>query len=357
MPSKKCLEHIEKRLAEKQNKKKKKVKKPLTEEQKFKKELRRREKISKTVRKKIADRIEKARRDGFRAYIKKRRAEIRERKRQEEKEKRRLKKEKEKLRNKKKPGPHKKPGPKPKRKKKVAPKPPKPRVTYNYKIVSCRNGKQNKFVGKYKTIEDAYEKFNELKENKVIFPRTTKNFGALENSLDEYLLIERSDSDNSVLRNEYGKLVEQTLNTEGWIVADKFRYYQEETFSIFGFDKRSERKTFQWIYDNMLYYGIDTKFDFKRVLVYKNKVIFKYDDDYMDIIICKCYSDAVRFYNMMQEWAKKDKSKQILFVGDYSELSERRTKLEEEIMRFTGWTKEKTQMNTTSFYRSQKKPI
>ena len=40
-----------------------------------------------------------------------------------------------------------------------------------YKIISCRNGTQNKFVGRYRTIEEAYDAFEELKRNDVKLQR------------------------------------------------------------------------------------------------------------------------------------------------------------------------------------------
>ena len=367
MPSKKCLEHIAKRLAEKENgkRKRKKSKKPLTEEQKLKREMRRRAKISKTVRKKIKDKIEKARRDGYREWLKKKRAEIKERKKIEEREKKKEKKRKLKekealyrIKHRKKPGRKKKPGPKPKKKKKVAPKEPKVKLSYNYKIISCRNGKQDMFIGKYKTIQDAYEHFNYLKDNNnPTFPVLVTNSERMLNSINEYILIEKSDDANTFLRNEYGKLVEQKLNIPGWIVLDKFRYYKEETFGIFDYNVKSERKTFNWIYDNLLYDGIETKLDFKRVILYRNKIIFKDDNGYIDIVMCKCESDAVRFYNLLQEKVKKDKNKQILFLGDYGILGphdETRNKLESEIQERTGWSLYKVRLRSTSKYITKK---
>lgn len=361
MPSKKCLEHIAKRLAEKESGKRKKRKKKkyseLTDEQKEKKEMLRRQRISRTVRKKMKDNFEKKRRAGYRAWLKEKHAEMRKRdaklKREKEKEKKRRHLESLKKRKyKKKPGKHKKPGPKPK-KKVIVPKVPRPKVEYNYKIVSCRNGVQNKFIGKYKTIEDAYDHFKYLKEhNDVIFPVEATNFNTLENSIDEYVLIEKSNEE-SIMRNEFGKLVEQVTNQEGWRVLDKCRYKKEETFGVYGFNVRNDRKTFEWIYYNLLYLNINSRLDFKRVFTYKNKVIFKDDNSYLDIVFCKCPSDAVRMYNLLQTWVKRDKSKQIIFLGDCSERGERKKKLEQELMEFTGWSKKKIQMSSTSYYNKK----
>ena len=49
---------------------------------------------------------------------------------------------------------------------------------FSYKIISCKNGKQNKLVGKYRYVEDAYEELNKLKEKSknVIFPMFSSGF-------------------------------------------------------------------------------------------------------------------------------------------------------------------------------------
>ena len=214
------------------------------------------------------------------------------------------------------------------------------------------------FIGKYKTVQDAYEMFNYLKDEvKPVFPVLVTNSEMMLNSIDEYILIEKSDEPNTFLRNEYGKLVEQKINIPGWVILDKFRYYKEETFGIFGYNMRNERKTFTWIYDNLLYDGIDTRLDFKRIILYRNKVIFKDNNGFIDIIICKCESDAVRFYNLLQEKVKKDKSKQILFLGDYGSLGphdELRNSIENDIQERTGWSLYKVRLRSTSKYITKK---
>jgi hypothetical protein len=70
----------------------------------------------------------------------------------------------------------------------------------------------------------------------------------------------------------------------------------------------------------------------------------------MDIIFCKNESDAIKFYNLLETYIKRDKVKQVVFVGNYSELSPKRKKLEDELMEITGWTRKKIQMKNTSYY-------
>lgn len=221
-----------------------------------------------------------------------------------------------------------------------------------YKIISCRNGKQNKLIGKYRNIEDAYIKFNELKKNddKVIFPSFVTGVNRLENSIDEYVIIEKNSKESSVLRNEYGKLIEHKTNQEGWTIIDKYRYLREETFWVFGYDKKKERKTFMWILSNIILNGIETKYDHKNILTYKNKLIIKDSEGYIDIVFCKNISDAIRFYNMVERYVKKHKYKQIFFIGDFSTFNEKRKKLENELVELTGWTLRKIRMKNSSFF-------
>lgn len=316
-------------------------------------------KKSKTSNKRKAA-FERRRRKGYNKYIRQKRKEKKKREEAEKKakEKARLKKEKERLKekNKKPVGRPKKRGPKKKRKRKteIIKKSPGRHalLPFNYKIISCRNGIQNKFIGKYRTIEDAYNVFNELKFNdkNIIFQSVITGDDKMKNSVDEYIIIEKTDSKPNVLRNEYGKLVEQNVNKDGWVIIDKFRYKREETFWVYGYNSKNDRKTFLWVYNNLVVNDSDG-FNFKRVFLYKNKLIIKDDIENIEMVLCKDVSDAVRMYNKIEEWVKIDKNKQILFLGDFSDIGDRRRKLEDELIKLTGWSKKKVQMKTTTYYQ------
>ena len=309
--------------------------------------------------------FERRRRKGYKAYLKRKHKEMAEREREEKKrkEKERKKKEKERLKRleekKKRPvGRPKKRGPKKKRKKKIEKIPqkvgPKFQKPYSYKIISCRNGVQNKFIGRYRDIKEAYAVFNALKtqDNNVIFPSNITGIHQIENSIDEYILIEKNeDKTSTLLRNEYGKFVEQTTNKNGWIIIDKFRYKREEEFWVYGYNSKNDRKTFLWIYNNLVISDLYDNLDFKRIFLYKNKIVIKNDANEIELVLCKDESDAVRFYNKTEEWIKRDKVKQVLFMGDYSSISDRRRKLEDELIALTGWTKKKVQMKNNTYYR------
>lgn len=335
-----------------------------------KKELARRKKISR-YRKRV---IKERRKRGYREWLKLKRREIRKRetKKRHEKEKEKLRKQKERLKllklKKKKPiGRPKKRGPKKKRnyKKKESEKKKCKRVSQKvpkieYRIVQFRNGKHNTTVGKYDNIVSAYDEFNELleKSKHVIFNATidAREWNMPE-AVDEYVIITNVPPENdkgSYFRNEFGKLVKAELTNDNWFIVDKARFYKEETFWVWGYDKVSDRKTFLWIYENILPNGIETIYDHKRVMTFRNKVIFKYDTGDIDLIFCKHTKDAVKFYNRLQEFVKKDKLKQILFVGDFSKLTPARKRLEEDIFKLTGWPLKKIRMSSTTFYTKTK---
>lgn len=276
-------------------------------------------------------------------------------KKEKEKEKEREKKEK--LREKKKlaakkrgPGRPKKRGPKKKRK--YISKKPKVnnRKKCDFKIVSVLNGKQNEYICKCTTVEDAYEKLEALKkkDEEIVFPRKVINAGELKESRDEYLILQKNRDGNlkeTQLRNEYGKLVDQKTNSKIWEVYDKCKRLVEETFWVYGYCPKTDRKTFKWIFDNMIIGKLNEKHYIIRIILYKNKIIIKHDEYPIDFVICKNTSDAIRFYNLLEEWCKK--VRQVFFLGSYSKISDKRRELESELIELTGWRKAKIQCPST----------
>jgi hypothetical protein len=271
---------------------------------------------------------------------------------QEEKKKERMVKS---FRKKRKVGRPKKRGPKKKRKY-VSRKPKIDKRTlriYDYKVVSCHNGKQNGYVGVYVSPEEAYEAIERLMagQKDIIFPARIQITDTIHDSRNEYLVLERNrygDKEAPLLRNSYGKLVRQKTNSDTWIIMDKIRYDVEETFWVYGYDPSRGRKTFEWIYNNIIIGNIETSYDIKRVILYKNKIIIKDDVGGLDIIFCKTPSEGIRFYNLLSEWVLKNKMKKHIFLlGDYSKIGDKRRALEKELIEKTGWTIRKIQMSTS----------
>lgn len=256
------------------------------------------------------------------------------------------------IKKKRKVGRPKKRGPKKKRIRRKIVKIEKKRPVIDFKIISTLNGKQNSYIGSYRTYAEGINKLLELeKENeKIIFPRKFINSGDIKNNKDEYLLLEKNrfgDKKNNMLRNEYGKLIEhKIINNDKWIIRDKINKLVEETFWVYGYDPKCDRKTCLWIYENLIINQIKTKYDIIRILTYKNKLIIKYDEFPMIMIMCKNKSDCIRLYNFFLKKKEENKNKQIIFIGSYDNISDKRREIEKEISLLTGWNKIKIQRST-----------
>ena len=270
-------------------------------------------------------------------------------KKKKTKKKKTIKKEKPPIIKKRKVGRPKKRGPKKKRVRKKIVKTIKKRPVIDFKIISTLNGKQNGYIGCYNTYADAYAELCKLEEDnkKVIFPRKYLNSGNIFNIKDEFLLLEKNrdgNKNNGMLRNEFGKFIEhKIINNTNWIIRDKIQRHVEETFWVYGYDPKTERKDVMYIFNTLLLNSIETPYDIIRVLVYKNKLIIKYDNKPMSMVMCKNTSDCIRLYNFISDKIRTEKIKQIACVGAYNKISDSRREIEKEIMNLTGWNKVKIQ--------------
>ena len=241
-------------------------------------------------------------------------------------------------------GRRKKSGPKKK------PKPPKERVypPWDYIIIISNENKQAKYIGRYHTSTDAFAKKDELlaKNSEVVFPVENANNGRRDAEIferkPEYLILKKNNKgeDPSKLRNEYGKLVEHEVIGGKWLIVDKFPCLKEETFWVYGYDNKKERKTFSWIFNEFIINKIENPQTIVFVYVYNNKVIFKYDDEEFDFVICKCIRDSIRMYNLIEEKTKKLR-KRVILRGATGGHGERGGEIIEMIRQKTGWKNKK----------------
>lgn len=253
----------------------------------------------------------------------------------------------------KKHGPHKKPGPK---KKKILKKRGRKKLPERiYRIVIFDLKKEKKVVGKYATIQEVEAAKEELlkKNSTIVFPKKYINNAKVddnvyENNL-EYVVLQRCDADDdgiTQLRNEFGKVVDHKTSSGEWKVLEKFPCLIEDTFYAYGYtnNKNSNRKTFDWIYENFVIPYSTDKYSFVNIYVYGNKVIFRYDDDF-NFVACKNISDAIRMYNLLEERCKKNK--QVFFTGFVYGHSDRTAETNLMIQKKTGWSLEMTAKAST----------
>lgn len=189
-----------------------------------------------------------------------------------------------------------------------------------------------------------------VEENKsVIFPiKFNNNKTEIIESSYEIMIIkarDKTESRETKVMDEYGKFVNYATNDDDWIIYDRSPYYIEETFWVYGYHPRLQRKDFKWIYDNFISNNSNNKYLFKTVQLFKNKILVECNGK-LDMVICKNKQDSIRMYNMIEEWCERDKMKYIGFMGDLS-YSKYKSDWITKIQKLTNWTRKKiTRMST-----------
>lgn len=198
----------------------------------------------------------------------------------------------------------------------------------NWKVAECHNGAEIVNHGAYKLKEDAMVVYEQLKEEKkpCDFPcRLIVKSRRLVDADNQILLLKRDwdgDAESIADRNEFGKVIRQNVKMIGkaknsgrrWVVFDQFKFDTEESFNVMGYDPIEDRKTFRWIYENIVCKDVGA-FEVRRVMKYKMFVAIIGEDGNNGWITCKSSTDAARFYNTLGEWAKRDKLEWLCFIG------------------------------------------
>lgn len=190
-----------------------------------------------------------------------------------------------------------------------------------YSIVFINHGRLKKSICSEKSEKEIYKRFKELlKENKkVVFPVRYNNLEhVMKPSEYEIVILKcRDEFEGKVnkIRDDSGEFINYTTDSDDWIVIDRASYDIEETFWVYGYHPRLQRKTFQWVFENFILKDSKNKYMFKTIQVYNNKILIECNGK-LEMVICKNKNDSVRFYNLLEVYAKKAKCKYALFMGD-----------------------------------------
>lgn len=220
-----------------------------------------------------------------------------------------------------------------------------------YSIILINHGKQLYSICSDTTEEKIYKRFdNLLNENKkVVFPvRWNNHEHVMIESEYELVIIKCRDEYESLVnkvRTDTGEFVDYTTTDDDWIVIDRAPYNIEETFWVYGYHPRLQRKNFNWIFDNFVSKDAKNKYMFKSIQIYLNKVLFDCNGK-LEIVICKNKQDAIRMYNMIESIALKKKYKYIAFMGDVSKSKYRKDWFNR-IQETTHWNKVKINRPST----------
>lgn len=269
--------------------------------------------------------------------------------------------------HKKKRGPHFKRGPK--RKKKVVIRKPRPRkkkkivrkVAPRYIIYTTRNHVRQKMLGIYYSLEDAHAAWNDLKKKnkEVKFPLLYRNWGLAHSNGEfkkvniEYLLFKVGHKSKdtplksvTMLKNEFGVYVpnivwnlRKTRHYKYFEILDKMPRIEEETVWVYGYHPKKDRKTYQWVWENIIKTLPDGKFCTNRIYIFRHRLIIENDTGDITFITLKKQSEAIRFYNVLEKDCTDNKMKQIFFTGVIERNSYRSKTLVDKLVDLTGWDK------------------
>lgn len=222
-----------------------------------------------------------------------------------------------------------------------------------YSIILVNHGKQLSTIYSDTTEVKIYKKFDEiLKENKkVSFPVEYNNLKhKMVKSEYEIVIIkckEFGDKSVNKIRDEYGQFINYESSDDDWIVIDRANYNIEETFWVYGYHPRLQRKTFDWIFSNLISKDSKNKYMFKSIQVYLNKILVECNNK-LDLVICKNKEDAIRFYNLTEKWCTDRKMKYVMFMGDIAR-SKYKNDWINKIRKLTNW-------NSTKITRPSTRP-
>lgn len=196
-----------------------------------------------------------------------------------------------------------------------------------YSVYITKNRKRIRFLGGRWWKTDAYKIFtNAIEGNrkKVKFPQTEiteKLSGKKAKTVPvkyEILLVKKTkdeDETTASFKNEMGKYVDNIVTDwENHIIVDKADWFVETKFGIYGHHPQKDKKTYDFILNDMLLGNEDVGDEMRRIMVYKNKLIIQYLDDF-DFVTCYNENQCAELYDKLQTDITKLKKKYIVFMG------------------------------------------
>jgi hypothetical protein len=200
-------------------------------------------------------------------------------------------------------------------------------------------------IKKMKALQQEYNK-------DVSFPvryvssRSEKTFTEADYRLMIIKKKEPTDTYQGKFRNDYGKYVDCITDNENWIFIEELPYMVEETFWVYGYNPKCQRKTFKFIFDELVISKVSDKHFIKQIAVFKNKLLIA-STDKLDMVICKNHADSVRLYNEIARVSEEKKLKYVIFGGDINKKMISFDIWYKKMENLTHWTWRKLNKNTT----------
>lgn len=216
-----------------------------------------------------------------------------------------------------------------------------------YRIVLTKNGEYKRTLYKCQTRDTAFIHYRSMKkENEsVFFPRKFVNYNGISEVEYKMLIvkdIEEGDK-NRFVRDKFGKLYEEQPLGGIWTILDSCEYNFEETFWVYGFNPKTDRKTIGDII-KLLMKGAYKQKMVKQIIVVHNKLVI-HSEEHFEMVICKNKEDAQRLHHALHKATLKTKIKSLLFMGTASPATV--STMYEIIHEKTGWPYTKIRRTST----------
>lgn len=192
-----------------------------------------------------------------------------------------------------------------------------------YGIYITKNRKRIRFVGSSRRKDVAYKIYTSAIEGnreKVKFPQTVFTSNKQPTPVKyEILLVKKIDKDEDVVtsfRDENGKYVDNVIvDWDDHVIVEKNEWLVEELFGIYGYHPRKDRKKYSFILEKLLLDNEDVGEQMRRVMVYKNKLIIQYLEDF-DFVTCYDNDQCKQLYDKLLTDVTNLKKKYIVFMGE-----------------------------------------
>lgn len=217
-------------------------------------------------------------------------------------------------------------------------------------VLIVKNHKRVKRIGAAWWKTDAFKIYSKaLEENhkEVKFPVKfrTSGYGATrkENKIDvkwELIVVQRLNDEEeenvTQFRNDDGKFVNvEVIDKQLYKVVARDEWFVEEHFYVYGYHPKKDRKTYQFILDNLIINKLKTIHDVIQITTVRNKLMISHSDDF-DFVICKNHDEAERLYSTLQSDEALAKNKDVIFFGDVTNQNSVKA-IYDKIEEKTGW--------------------
>ncbi len=181
-----------------------------------------------------------------------------------------------------------------------------------YQIILTENDKKVKILYTYNREYDALYRFNNISNKEVLFPKKQiyKNKILTEVNYHILLLKKRCEGDkNIIIRDKYGKLLENFEGDPEWVVIDRSEYNIDEQFSVTGANRKLN---LQEIINHVVLSKLSDK-NPKQLLILNNKIVVEGIN--LNMITCKNIDEAIRLYNKIRIYCYDKNVRNIIFFG------------------------------------------